>query len=104
MTYHDPDQTPDDIQAALDSANQRNPETQTPAHEALPSEVLTQGATSCPLLSIRYAFTKCGLMAEKAPWQTLSALALAIGCGWVCNYFGVTVLAGLIAYAIVAEE
>jgi hypothetical protein len=93
----------DDIQGALDKAHQLTSQTHQPNNPPLLSDTLTH-AGHCPLLSLRYALSKCGLMAEKAPWQTMTALALTIGCGWLCSYFGYMVLAALVLYAIFAEE
>jgi len=67
------------------------------------SDTLVQ-SKSCPLLGIRYGISKCGMMAEKYPWQTTAVLLLATGCGWVCSYFGLTVLAAMLIYALCAEE
>ena len=95
-----------DIQEALDTANQLTSEAHGPPlnpNDRLLTDTLTQ-ANTCPLLRLRYGLVKCGLMAEKAPWQTLAALALTIGCGWLCGYFGFTVLACLILYAVFADE
>jgi hypothetical protein len=103
MPHEVPPTPEDDIQGALDTAHQLTSEAPHSSNPPLLSETLTH-AGHCPLLRVRYALSKCGLMAEKAPWQTLAALAITIGCGWLCNYFGFTVLAGLVLYAIFAEE
>lgn len=96
----------EDVQKALDTANQlSSAETQglnQPAGDGV-SGTLTEGQ-HCPLLKVRYVMARCGLMAEKNPWQTLAALLIAIGCGWLCWYFGLTVLACLILYAVYAQD
>lgn len=95
-----------DIQEALETANQLTSEANESIlnpNDHLPADTLIHTGT-CPLLSIRYGLAKCGVMAEKAPWQTLAALALTIGCGWICAYFGLTVLVCLILYAIFADD
>ncbi len=94
-----------DIQAALSTASELSANTTTgnlPSGGPL-SDTLAQ-SPSCPLLGLRYGLAKCGLMAEKAPWQTLAALALTMGCTWLCGYFGLTVLACLILYAVYADD
>lgn len=96
----------DDIHEALETANQLSENAGSAAVPGQPealSDTLTQGK-NCPLLGLRYALARCGLMAEKYPWQTLAALAITIGCGWLCDYFGLTVLAALILYAVYAED
>lgn len=100
----DHEMTPqDDIQQALNQASQRG--------EANPSEPAMADASDTlvhreagPLLGLRYGVSKCGMMAERCPWQTTAALLLTVGCGWLCSYFGLTVLAALVVYALYAEE
>lgn len=99
-------QPADDVQKALDTANQLASGAHNHAKSVLPdnaSDTLTH-AGHCPLLGLRYALARCGFMVEKNPWQALAALSIAIGCGWVCWYFGLTVFACLILYAIYAED
>ncbi len=64
----------------------------------------TLAASGCPFLGLRYVLTKCGLIAEKYPWQTTTAFLLTIAAGWVCAYFGVSLLLGLILTAMSMEE
>lgn len=94
----------EDIQEALAAMNSKPGEGlgDSPPQTQL-SDTLTH-SKCCPLLGLRYAFARCGLMAEKYPWQTMAALALTIGCGWLCAYFGFTVLGALILYAIYAQD
>jgi hypothetical protein len=96
----------EDVQKALDTANQLSSSETRSVNQPTASGVsdtLTEGG-HCPLLQVRYAMARCGLMAEKNPWQTLAALSIAIGCGWLCSYFGLTVLVCLILYAVYAED
>ncbi|MCE3234695.1 MAG: hypothetical protein K0Q50_875 [Vampirovibrio sp.] len=96
----------DDIQHALNQASQLSDGQPTELAMAdLPaaSDTLVH-SKSCPLMGLRYGVTKCGLMAEKYPWQTTVACLLTVGCGWLCSYFGLTMLAGLLLYAVYAEE
>jgi hypothetical protein len=103
---------PEDIQQALASARQPDPLSNTETPPAL-SEGLTDALASDKLAGGpfrhiwgqgRYAIYKCARMAEKYPWQTAAALLLTVGCGWVCGYFGATVMATLLIYAITAPE
>ncbi|HEY9688200.1 MAG TPA: hypothetical protein V6C52_14595 [Coleofasciculaceae cyanobacterium] len=52
----------------------------------------------------RYTLMKCGLMAEKYPWQTVVLLLGSVGCGWVCSYFGWSVLGAAVLYAASSDE
>lgn len=96
----------DDIQQALTQATQLS-EGSSAADPAMadapPADTLVH-AKSCPLMGLRYCVSKCGIMAEKYPWQTTVACLLTVGCGWLCSYFGLTMLAALLLYAIYAEE
>jgi|GEM_PF-4658717 len=96
----------DDIQHALNQASQLSDGQPTESAMAdLPaaSDTLTHSQAN-PLMSLRYCVSKCGIMAEKYPWQTTVACLLTVGCGWLCSYFGLTMLAGLLLYAVYAEE
>jgi hypothetical protein len=95
----------DDIQQALHQAQSMGGDNSNPAADPNigPSDTLVQ-QKSCPMLGLRYAVYKSGLMAEKYPWQTVMALLIATGCGWLCSYFGMTVLAALVVYAVYSEE
>jgi hypothetical protein len=95
---HSPDE---DIQQAVQSS-QAQPETN-PGNLPPPGEVIAK-THACPLLGLRYAISQCAWMAEKYPWQTTAALLMATGCAWICSYFGITVLAGLVLYAVFAEH
>jgi predicted RNA-binding Zn-ribbon protein involved in translation (DUF1610 family) len=93
----------DDIQQALHQAQNPTPmESQHP--EPAAGEVMAHAQGSCPILGMRYAMAKCGFMAEKYPWQTTAALVLTTACGWICAYFGATLLVGLVLFAIFSEE
>lgn len=101
----------EDIQQALTEVNQSclNQDSGSCASE---DNGLNQGdaagilaqAKSCPLSGLRYGFSRCGLMAERYPWQATLLLFTVIGCGWLCVYFGVTVLLALILYSIYTED
>ncbi len=95
----------DDIRQAVSQAHQLGDSAGgDPAGGGDPvSDTLVQ-SKCCPLLGLRYGVSKCGLMAEKYPWQTTAGLLLATGCGWVCSYFGLTVLGVMLIYAMCAEE
>ncbi len=96
-----------DIQQALQAASRQEGVSAESASPGLPenglSDTLTHGK-QCPLLGLRYALAKCAFSAERAPWQTLAIMFLSIVCGWVCVYFGVTVFAAWILYAIFAND
>ena len=92
----------DDIQQALHQAQAGGDSGAVP--DGAPMSDTLAHAQSCPLRHVRYAVYKCGLMAEKYPCQTTAALLITAGCGWLCSYFGVTVLVALLGYAITAEE
>lgn len=95
----------DDIRQAVNQAHQMG-EAGEGGHSDMKepvSDTLVQ-SKACPLLGLRYGFSKCGMMAERYPWQTTAALLLATGCGWLCSYFGLTVVAAMVIYALYAEE
>ena len=97
----------DDIHAALNQAQQlSSPQTSADGSEPALGEALTESVSgsACPLRGLRYSLYKCGMMAEKYPWQTTAAMIATIGCGWVCSYFGLTVFAGLVLFAATADE
>lgn len=95
----------EDIQQALQQAHTMGGSNANPSAEPsmMPADTLVQ-EKSCPMLGLRYAMAKSGMMAEKYPWQTVMALLVTTGCGWLCGYFGMTVLAALVIYAVYAEE
>lgn len=95
-----------DIQNAMEQASQLSDGGENIKHAAMKQELSdTLTATKCcPLLKVRYVMAKCALVAERNPWQTLAALSLAIGCGWLCWYFGATVLACLVLYAAYTDD
>jgi hypothetical protein len=97
----------EDIQQALGQAQRLSDgageELLSSGRDLPPSDTMAQ-TSNCPLLGLRYSVSKCGLMAERYPWQTTAALLLVTGCGWLCSYFGLTLLAGLLLYAVYAEE
>jgi hypothetical protein len=95
----------DDIQQAVHQAQSLgNAQADSaPADASMASDTLVH-SQSCPVRHVRYAIYKCGLMGEKYPCQTTAALLVTAGCGWLCAYFGLTVLAGLLVYAVCAEE
>jgi hypothetical protein len=96
----------EDIQQALHQAHsidEPHADSGTTHNSAPMADTLAHQA-SCPLRHGRYALYKCGLIAEKYPCQTTAALLITAGCGWLCSYFGLTVLAALLLYAINAEE
>lgn len=95
----------DDIREALSSAA-RPPETEGSHHamNASPADTLVDASAPPWMDQTRFLMARCGYMAEKYPWQTTGALLLTVGCGWLCNYFGWTVMAGLVLYAVTADE
>ena len=96
----------DDISQALDSA--RNPDAQNPSIPVFPDmpggDALVRGEASPVWSTLRFVLIRCGIMAERYPWQTTALLMLAIGCGTLCNYFGWTVLGGMAWYAAASED
>jgi hypothetical protein len=107
MAPKDDPQADADIQQAIQAASQQGTDSPESGSQRLPeqglSDTLTHGK-SCPLLGLRYALTKCAFTAERSPWQTLAIMFLSIVCGWVCVYFGATVLGAWTLYAIFADE
>jgi hypothetical protein len=92
----------EDIQQALQQAhNPSAPEAFNPTLAA--GEVLTE-SQSCPILGLRYALAKCGIMAEKYPWQTTVVLLVTAGCAWICAYFGATLLVALVLLAVYGDD
>lgn len=91
----------EDIQQALHQA--QNPGSGECDKPMPAGEVMTE-AGSCPILGMRYAMAKCGIMAEKYPWQTTMALLLTTGCAWVCTYFGAAMLVGLVMFAVYNDD
>ena len=73
------------------------------ANDPLPGEVMAHTG-SCPVLGVRYTIARCGLMAERYPWQATLALLVTVGATWLCSYFGLTVLGALILYAVYGED
>lgn len=95
---------PDDIQHALETAH-NPPDAQSTSHAAMgKSEVIAGEGHPSALGQVRFMLGKCGIMAQRYPWQTTAALLVTTGCGWLCGYFGLTVLVALLAYAVTAEE
>lgn len=96
----------EDIQQALHQAQSMGDAHANPGtvQDSIPMADTLAHQGECPLRHVRYAIYKCGLMAEKYPCQTTAALLITAGCGWLCSYFGFTVLAALLLYAINAEE
>jgi len=91
----------DDIQQAIHQA--QNPSVASSTEpDSQQGDVIAE-THRCPLMRMKGMIAKCGLMAAKYPWQTTLALLLSVGCGWLCVYFGLTVLAGLLAFAIYSD-
>jgi hypothetical protein len=92
----------DDIQQALHQAS--NPaELEPQPTETVLGEVMTE-STRSPWMGLRYAISKCALMAEKYPWQATLALLLCVSCSWVCVYFGASLLAALVLFAVFCND
>lgn len=92
----------DDIQQALEQASNPTEAAQEPAGMQ-PGEVMAE-SSRCPLMGLRYAMAKCGMKAEKYPWQTTMALLLCASCAWICSYFGATMLVGLLLFAVFCDD
>lgn len=92
----------DDIRQALDSANATPEPSTNISRDPLSDVIATE--SRCPVAKARYALMKCGLMAEKYPLQTTVLLLISVGCGKLCEYFGLSVLCALILYAVSTEE
>ena len=92
-----------DIQHAVQQAQNPDSAEDTDYSDRKAGEVLTV-SEHCPLLGLRYALAKCGLLAEKCPWQTTMAIMLTVAAGWVCTYFGISLLLGLFLWALSLEE
>jgi hypothetical protein len=96
----------DDIRQALDCASgepgahlsQKNHSSE------LLSDTIARDANNPRWRMARYILMKCGLMAEKYPWQTVVLLLGSVGCGWVCSYFGWSVLGAAVLYAASSDE
>ena len=92
----------DDIQQAIQQAQSPSLACSTDSVEPQPGEVMVE-ASRCPLMRVKGMMSKCGVMAAKYPWQTTLVLLLVVGCGWICVYFGITVLAALVLFAIFSD-
>lgn len=99
-----PNESPDnDIQSAVESARQ-GASASTSLPSSVSSDVLTEASHPAWWLHCHYTLYQCSRLAEKYPCQTLAAIGLTIGCGWLCVYFGWTVLAAFLLYAACWDE
>lgn len=97
----------DDIQQALDTVQHRDAGV-AGASSLLPTEgsgdVLAHAHNRAWLDTLHFALMRCGIMAERYPWQATALLMVAIGCGTLCNYFGWTILGAMAWYAAASED